>query len=173
MTRKRDLGLPLAIAGSIAVVGAVIAGFIIVGGPGDARARRLDDQTMERIASSVQLAQCAFISNGQAPATMDEAMSAPAKSSVTPGERCGSFQSDRTLRDIGSGQPDRPGDVTYNVIDASHVRLCGNFRTSFNHAEAELAPTRWISWPELEQDRPAGPFCYELELKPEAQADAR
>jgi hypothetical protein len=169
MTSRRDLGPLLAAVGGALVLGAVIAGFIAVGWPGDARAERLDNMTMERIASSVQLAQCAFMTSGQAPETIAEALSVPARNSVTPGNRCGDFQSDRALRDIRSGQPEKPGDVTYSVVNADHVRLCGHFRTPFNRAEARIAPSAWISWPELEQDRPAGQFCYDLELKPDAK----
>jgi hypothetical protein len=171
--KGRDWGPPLAIAGAVVVIGAVIAGFIAVGGPGDARAKRLDNMTMERIASSVQLAQCAFMTNGQAPETIAEALTVPAQNSVAPGDRCGDFQTDRALRDVRAGQPEKPGDVTYNIVNANRVRLCGFFRTSFSRTEARFSPSAWISWPELEQDRPAGQFCYELELKSDMPAGAK
>ncbi len=165
MTSSRDLGPPLAIAGGAIVLAAMIAGFIVVGGPGDARDRRLDDMTADRIASSAQLAQCAYVTTGKPPATLAEASATAARDPATPGARCGDFHSDRTLTAISAGDPQAPGDVTYTVVDPTHVRLCGIFRSAVDGKTPRISPSAWVSWPELGQARPAGRHCYELQLK--------
>lgn len=72
MTSKHNLGPVIALTGAGIAVAAVIAGFILVGGPGDARERRLDDMTMQRISSVTQTAQCVFNVTGAAPVSIEE-----------------------------------------------------------------------------------------------------
>ena len=52
--KGRNLGPVLALTGAGIAVVAVIAGFIAVGGPGDARERRLDGITMNRISAALR-----------------------------------------------------------------------------------------------------------------------
>ena len=55
--------------------------------------------------------------------------------------------------------------LTYAVVDATHIRLCGVFRAAFDPKTPRPRPSAWVSWPELELPRPAGERCYELQLK--------
>src|SRR5690606_13319608 len=69
MTSKRDLGPALGVTGAIVAAAAVIAGFIVVGGPGDARAERFDEMTMQRMRTITEAARCVMTVSGSAPAT--------------------------------------------------------------------------------------------------------
>lgn len=166
MTSKRNLGPVLALTGAGIAVAAVIAGFILVGGPGDARERRLDQMTMDRITAIFATIQCAYNATGAIPSTIDEARTTRA---LPPGPDvnaglCGDSVVMETLK--VAPQAAAPGEITYSRIDSNHVKICGNFRRpklkeeSIDYYRTPL----WAGYPQLSETRPAGVHCYDLEL---------
>ena len=119
MTSKSSLGVWIAGIGAITVFAAVIAGFLSVGSPGDARAQRLDDarlMTMHQIAAA---AQCAFAFTNKVPASLDEIHRA--------------FVERRAAVAVGvcnyvEIRPDEESAISYQANDSEHIMLCGAFR---------------------------------------------
>lgn len=169
MTSRRDLGPILAVGGLILVVAAVIGGFLAVGGPGDARAQRLDDQTLDKLISLAHTAQCAYNATGRTFPTPDE-MYAEAEKAARAGAQpeCMQISTLPTApKPVGSdGDPATPGEIDYAVIDDSHIRLCGNFRQpSRDERPGYPAMMRDAVYSEFQAPRlKAGPYCYEIEL---------
>lgn len=165
---NRNLGPVIALTGAGIAAAAVIAGFIVIGGPGDARDRRLDEIAMERIMQASQLVQCAFNLSGAAPATIEEAgkiVSSGAAAGTLP--NC-PYYPDTTANQIGQGSnPAAPGDTTYEKVSNTSVRYCGNFRRPFapsKPAQPDYRRDDYFggSW---QDPRPkAGPHCYEVDL---------
>lgn len=168
MTSKRNLGPVLALTGAGIAIAAVITGFILVGGPGDARDRRLDGLTMSWITEGIQVAHCAYNATGAAPASIEEAHTVRAVP-VNPVDApafCGRGEPPRNTRLHTGDQPAAPGDATYRAIDANHVRLCGDFRRPFSpdHDGYEGYSPYQSPYPQLGEARPAGVHCFEIEL---------
>ncbi len=166
--KGRNLGPVLALTGAGIAVVAVIAGFIAVGGPGDARERRLDGITMNRISAALSVVQCAFNATGAVPATIEEAANTRAKlpTPQSPPPLCKETSSPAS--DIISGnQPAAPGDVTYQPTGGAGVTLCGNFRRphAYQDREAGYYPMN-SAYPQLDEARPAGVHCFNIELLP-------
>jgi hypothetical protein len=155
MTRKPDLGVMLGAAGGVLALGAIIAGFLIVGGPGDARARRLDDMVAQEMQQTAYAAQCAYWLTGRAQGSMATV------ESVIQDKRSEA----EALNCTASAQPDKPR-VTYAATDTAHIRLCGDFRHPSHDAEDPSASWRTDEFPELRQPRQGiGPHCYDVELR--------
>jgi hypothetical protein len=144
----------------------VIAGFILVGGPGDARERRLDEMTLDRAKRTIDMAHCVFNSTGSAPSAIEEA--SKVRAAVVNVDNVTTFcgvdlrASDR----ISTGeQPATRGDVTYRAIDASHIRICGNFyRSQPDDRRDYYRSSLWTAYPQLLRAHPAGIHCFEFEL---------
>lgn len=168
MTSKRNFGPVLALTGAGIAIAAVIAGFVLVGGPGDARDRRLDDLTMSWITQGLQLAHCVYNATGKAPATIEEAhsMRAVPANPIDPPRFCGRGEPPLNSRLHTGDQPAAPGDATYRAINSNRVRLCGNFRRPFlpeRDGNEGYSPYQ-LSYPQLGQPRPAGIHCFDIEL---------
>jgi hypothetical protein len=165
MTSKRNLGPVLALVGAGIAVAATVAGFIAVGGPGDARERRLDEMTMNRITRFVSIANCAYNATGVVPATVEDAAHALSPGIANePPARCGDVMDGVTTS--ATDQPTAIGHVTYRPVDASHIRVCGNFRrpaVASRQPDYSVDP-RWRSYPPLGEDRPAGIHCFDVEM---------
>jgi hypothetical protein len=176
MTSRRDLGPVLAIAGGGVVVAAVIVGFVAVGGPGDARDQRLDNLTMLKIEALADSAQCVYSWSEKSFETVEELQAAVGKILGSNGEfPCRQFSSNIHDVAFGSGaSPENPGDVSYALIDDSHIRVCGNFRRSFDPDRALPYPFgyRTDAPTEFSRSRPAGVYCYEIELVERARDPA-
>jgi hypothetical protein len=175
MTSKRDLGPAVALVGGVVILAAVIAGFLAIGGPGDARDQRLDYLTMSRIEALADGAQCAYSWSEKTFETAEEVRLATDKILGSNGEfACRHFSSNLRNIAVGAGaNPDNPGDVTYSLMDDNHIRVCGNFRRPFD-------PDRPRSYAfgyqddtfEFSRPRPAGVYCYEIELVERARDPA-
>ncbi len=158
MTSKRDLGPILAIAGAVVAIIAVIAGFVVIGGPGDARERRLDEMTMQRVYTAAKMAHCAFILDGAAPAEISDARAKIAEAArANPNQTaCGFFTLDS----------DMPG-AAYSRLDESHIRVCGDFRRPYDPGSndaIERLNSSYAEFPELLAPRPAGQHCYNIQM---------
>ncbi len=166
MTSKRNLGPILAIAAAAIAIAAVLTGFIIIGGPGDARDRRLDGATMSRVEDAISVAQCALNVTGSAPASIEEGYRVrPAPTETIPVPTlCGGDAVARPHLTTGD-QPAAPGDVVYRANDATHVRICGNFRRPRSDRDNDYyyGPLG-ATYPQLSASRPAGVHCYDIEL---------
>ena len=166
MTSKRNLGSILAMAGGVVAIAAVITGFIVIGGPGDARERRLDSATMNRVENVISVAQCALNITGAAPASIEDAHALrppPTQDNPVP-VTCGGDASVHPQIKTGE-QPAGPGDVVYSAIDATHIRICGSFRRPFSDRDKdEFYTPLGGAYPQLSEPRPAGVHCYEVEL---------
>lgn len=166
MISKRNLGPVLALTGAGIAVAAVIAGFILVGGPGDARDRRLDNATMNRVHDVVYVAQCAFNVSGSAPASIEDAhaiIQPPTPVTPVP-DPCGGGAPIHQQIKTGD-QPAAPGDVVYRAVDATHIRVCGNFRRDLPEYERDdFYRPNYGAYPQLRAPRPAGVHCYDIEL---------
>lgn len=174
MTRQRNLGPALALTGAGIAAAAIIAGFIIVGGPGDARDKRLDHQRLAAVARLAALSSCAFTVTGTAPQDLETALKTLRETTgVREMDQCSYLDGTRVTSD------DR---VEYRPIDASHVEIC----QTFQRAEAEpplyndpnYADVIYADGPfgfeELNVKRPnAGRFCYTIALRKLAPPVAR
>lgn len=172
MTSRRNLGPALALTGAGIAVAAIIAGFILVGGPGDARAERLDQIALDRINSAIGTAQCAYRATGKAPATIEDARQvyAKAQTPTDPPLLCGG----QPVRDehISTGsEPPAPGDVVYSAKDAIHVRICSNFRRALTERDRQNVYFAFSEiYPDVLAPRPAGVHCYDIDLSKAAPA---
>jgi hypothetical protein len=160
MTSNRNLGPILALAGAAVVAGAVIAGFLVVGGPGDARNARLDDLTMEEVKQVAHYARCAFTLRGRVAASMQEIRSAiEERTRQYPEGACRQMGSE-----IGRNRP-----VEYERIDDTHIRLCADFRAPSRPNERSVYVYDRYSgaFPEIDAPRDeAGRHCFEVEMVP-------
>ena len=164
MTSKRNLGPILAIAGSAVAIAAVITGFVLVGGPGDARDRRLDEIVQGRINNVVVVVQCAFDATGEAPMSL-----AAAKSTPRPAGTDNAYPlcqgNDVNGFEVGQGlQPAGHGDITYNRTGPARIDVCGNFRAPLKKGEAGYYAGMGYIYPQLEDARPKGVHCYTIDL---------
>ncbi len=156
MTSKRDLGPILAAAGGVVVLGAIVAGFVVVGGPGDARALRFDDMRLSHMQQMASAAQCAFAFTGAIPPTVEGVRTAieeehqPVKSGD-----CSYFDASRFADPA----------VDYSVTDAEHIQLCADFRRPTPQDGLHAASGGSWSFPELGTRREkAGRQCYTVKL---------
>lgn len=170
MTSKRNLGPILAAAGGVLAVAAVVTGFIVVGGPGDARDRRLDEITQSRINNVVVVVQCAFNATGEAPMTLAAAKATPRPTGtdnaypLCQGNEIDGFE-------VGQGlQPAGPGDITYERTGPMRINVCGNFRVPLEKGESGYYAGMGYIYPQLEDARPRGVHCYAIDL---AEAPAK
>lgn len=166
MSQKRDLGPILAIAGGAVAIIAVITGFIIIGGPGDTRDRRLDEMTMQHVSSLTNGVECARRLSGEMPETPSdiiETMSLNRLASESSG--CGSFLYDgeRLLRGWQ--------DLEYEVLADRKVRICADFIRPSPSPSDEMVVVDGpdVAWRygfrELDVVRPsAGRHCYEIAI---------
>ena len=180
MTSRRNLGPILALGGGALAVAAIVAGFLLVGGPGDARDRRLDEMTEDRIADAVRMAQCAYYISGTAPAALENARAAADDSSLRGLQIVCNRYNEVSGRDRArtAAQPESPGDVTYQALGGASIRVCGSFRRAYSAAKNERQSSGrgdvLALFPALLEDRPApGVHCYDLELRspPTPKAD--
>lgn len=157
MTSKRDLGPVLAIAGGAVVLAAVIWGFIAVGGPGDARARRIDDMTIAKLQAIGTLAQCRVNTGAPPPVNLAEILTLQGQN----------FAPDTFNRCfyVPPGSLDRIDDIEYSVPDESHINLCASFlRPSDKNNRPASYAYGGNGSKELQEDHPAGRHCYNIRM---------
>lgn len=167
---KRNLGPVLALTGAGIAIAAVIAGFIAVGGPGQARDERLDLFTEGHLFTTVEVLHCAFESSGGIPASFQEALDTPKKNPkpTADGPNCGQTQRTKDFT-VELGTLPSIGKISYEAITPTSVQTCANFRSRQVResggdwgTEGELDINR--AYPELVAPRPAGIRCYDIDL---------
>jgi hypothetical protein len=156
---RLDLRTVLAAAGAAATLGAVIGGFVIVGGPGDARALRYDERTLTNIEIAARLARCAYSLDGETPASLDEARVA-FEARQPEAEMLGCY--------FNPGDLDRVDEVTYARTGDAAIEVCSSFRRpsqTTDDAFSMFSFSMTGEFPELSEPRPeAGEACYDIEL---------
>lgn len=129
------LGRGLLVAGAVAMVAAVVAAIVVMGGPGAQRAARLDDRRIDDLVRLQSRIERHAKDEGALPADL-------AALSRRDGVR---------LRDVGpDGEPYR-----YEAVDARRYRLCATFATDDTGDAAATAP-----WRDAEWRHPAGEHCF-------------
>lgn len=165
MIRQRNVGPVLALTGAGIALAAIIAGFIIVGGPGNARDRRLDELTSQRISQIVGVVQCAFEATGVAP--IDYATATKTRSvNVGPGQPpvlCENGN-DFDPRIVPGETPANAGDITYKDTGPTQVTLCAKFNTQSDPGPSTFFYPFADVYPTLGDPHPAGVHCYNLDL---------
>lgn len=165
MTRSRDLGQPLAIAGAAIAIIAVIAGFIVIGGPGDARERRLDEMTSGRLADIFNVVQCAFNGAGTVPSTFEAAASAQGRiAKDEPLQPCNFNMPPERLKVLSGRNPPNPGDISYEATGPAKINLCANFRRPLESNNCNGICSYDPRNSMFIQPRPAGIHCYDIQL---------
>ncbi|OYW87480.1 MAG: hypothetical protein B7Z22_04395 [Hyphomonas sp. 32-62-5] len=165
MTRNRDLGPILAIAGAAIAVIAVIAGFIIIGGPGDARDRRLDEMTTGRLMDIFNVVQCAYNGTSAAPPTVEAAANAQGRiAKDEPLQPCNFGMPPERLAALPGRTPPNPGDISYEANAPSRVTLCANYRRPNEGEFCNGVCIRNSRTSIFSAAHPAGIHCYDLEL---------
>lgn len=154
MTKPPNLGPILAGAGLAIIVAAVVTGFIAVGGPGSARADRLDAQKFGQMRAIANATVCRIASGDEAPGSLaDLAAASPALPPQPDKTPCINYDASRL---------DQPG-VDYERVDATHIRLCAEFLRPFDperqRSNAWYGPN---TFSELNKPGPAGRRCYDL-----------
>lgn len=168
MTRRRNLGPILAIAGAAIALASIIAGFVLVGGPGDTRDRRIDHNRLAavaQIAEIAEIANCAYALTKVAPESVAVALETIARRTHDPQDyRCSGFDGRITLPTPL---------VEYRKLDASHIELCQTFlrpdpnppRINDPDYPDVIYPEGPFGWRDLDVPRSsAGRFCYQVEL---------
>lgn len=160
MTRRLDLGALIAGASAIAVVGAVVAGLIVVGNPADERAERIDALRTTTIRQIAVAAQCAYTYTGEVPADIAAIETALSERRRAVGACDGVFL------------PADSTPIAYEAAPPEHVNLCAAFLRPSPPADAELEFVQpGSAFPELRTPRASpGQHCYRIRLVDQANA---
>jgi len=155
MTSKPDLGLIVAIVSGVAVVAAIIAGLVTVGGPGEARDQRLDDAHYLAIGQIATAAQCLYAETGALPATVVEVRTQLANHSFGSRElECASLRAD-----VESA-------VSYDVAAPDQINICAEFRRPSPPLDRQRLQAYADRFPELAEERAEiGRRCYLIQVR--------
>ena len=165
MTRSRDLGPILAMAGAAIAIVAVIAGFLVVGGPGDARERRLDEMTISRLNDVFNIVQCAYNGSKTVPGSFADAIKAQGQIARNePLQPCNFGIAPENLPVITGSAPPTSGSISYEATGPSSVRLCANFRRPLEAPNCNGICDNSYRRAIFQTAHPAGVHCYDLEL---------
>lgn len=158
MTRRPDAGVIFAAVGGAAVLAAVIAGFVVIGGPGDARGRRLDIHMLQQMRGIATAAQCAYTARGEIPVSL-------AATRVTLDARTGQAQAGCEYVDM---QPLETRLIDYSAPGGDTIELCADFqRPTPDEGEGQSYYTQAggaFDFRELDAKHPAGRHCYNIKL---------
>lgn len=156
MSSRPNLGTLIAAGAATAVVVAVVAGYLSVGSPGDARALRFDAARLDAMRDIAEAAQCVYSKTGAIPASLgalEDGVRAAASA-----EGCETV-SGRFAAPANSG-------VDYAVESADHIQLCATFaRPTDRRAPMRPRAYNFAAFPELAEERAAaGRHCYSVRL---------
>src|SRR5262245_36428625 len=99
MTSKPDLGVWIGALSGALIMAAIIVGLFVVGGPGQARAQRLDDVRLDTMRDLAEAAQCAYTFTGGIPGGIEE-MRADLRDRRTPAPACDNVSAPREVEGI-------------------------------------------------------------------------
>lgn len=158
MTSRPSTGALLAAGGAFAIVAAIIGGLAVTGGPGDARASRLNEARLGQMRQMALGAQCAFWATGQVPSTIEEISSTVSRHK---------WSEDDWICYSDPGQFSPGLDVSYTPRPPDAIELCADFAASKaagydgrTFYPAGTAP----NFPEIPQKAEVGRHCYTVQL---------
>lgn len=156
MISKPDPGVIVAIVSGVAVIAAIVAGLVTVGGPGEARDQRFDDVRYQAIGEIATVARCYYDENGALPATIEDARDYSA----------GIAFSERTCARV-TLRPDPEGTISYSVAGPAQLNLCAQFRRPSPSPDRRPVSVYAESFPELAAPRTElGHRCYLIQVRP-------
>lgn len=156
MNRRPDPRPWIAGLGAVAVVATVIAGYLAIGTPGQARAQRLDEARLETLRKIAAGAQCAYTFTGRAPASIAQIRTDFLERRIAvAGGGC-------TVFELPAEEAQA---VSYRPAGADHVILCAEFLRPSPKDET-AGPIRALGeFPEFAEPRAAaGRHCYRVRL---------
>jgi hypothetical protein len=133
----------------------------------EARDRGLDNLTLGRINDVLNITQCAFNGKEAAPASISEARSIRGwLADETMHQACDLGTTPEQVPVQSGSKPEAPGDVSYEPLSSTKIRICGNFRRPSNERGCQgICVGDRQPYAEFYQARPrAGIFCYDLHL---------
>lgn len=163
MSQKRDLGPILAIAGGAVAIAAVITGFIVIGGPGDARDRRLDQMMLNRVTTVLNLAQCVFDETGATPKGLGDTKDIGIQNPDGGWPTCALGNSAEQIAGLTDANISAPGTVSYEASSTSRIRICANFRRP-SLPSSNVGCYNNLGYVEFEEPHDAGAHCFDIEL---------
>ena len=156
MTSKPSLGALLLGGAAIASLGAVIAGFIAIGGPGKARNERIDRETRNTIIHLTDRAECVYQRTGSVPVSITGLTNDYDPSNYQDVETECRYQT-QTANNLNEVIA-RSG-IEYERVDVSTVSFCADF------LEREPSPLVPYWRPAFNEPRTeAGGHCYEIDF---------
>lgn len=164
MNRRPDPRPWIAGVGAVAVVGAVVAGYLAIDTPGQVRAQRLDEARLETLRKIAAGAQCAYTFTGRAPASLDQIRTDFLERRIAvAGGGCTVFEL----------PAEEAQTVSYRPAGADHVILCAEFSRPSPRDEASDYVRAPGGFPEFAEPRPAaGRHCYRVRLVNQSAAEA-
>ena len=161
MTSKANLTAFIPWIGGAVVIAAIVAGYLTVGSPDDARAYQLDDLRMQTMNAMANVARCAYTATDTLPGSIQELRTTAR--TLASSERCLAVRAQPGLLDETNG-------VSYARDDASHIQLCAAFArpTRPDPNRNALDPSMaFLSgyFPELDERRSAaGRHCFHIAI---------
>lgn len=156
---KFDVGAWIIGLGAAVVIAALVAGYLAVPNPGDARALRLDEARLEAMRRIATGAQCAYTFTDRVPVSIAEIRSdfLERRVAIALGN-CGLVQFTRSQEAM----------VSYETEGGEHIVLCADFRRPSEPQHVSDEARRYsgaAEFPELLEPRPAaGRHCYRIRL---------
>lgn len=135
---KQTPGFWLGGAAVIIVTAAIVAGFFVIGGPGEARLERLDEARLDDLRAIDRAAEQVWERTGMLPSSLD---SLAAVAQLTPDQRI---------------DPETSEPYEYRILSDSTAEVCATFAL----ADDTAVPLAHRS--DIGGDRPAGRHCYTL-----------
>jgi hypothetical protein len=127
------LGVAIAV-----VLGAIVAGLIIVGSPGKERMRRLDERRVRDLVGITRAVNGHWARNARLPSSLDELLGSPS--------------ADVENRDPLTGQP-----YVYTVVGGKTYELCADFQRDSRETDSNFFGRFW--------SHGAGRRCYRLDAE--------
>ena len=135
---RRGLGFWLVGAAAVVVVGAIVAGLLVIGGPGEARLDKLDTARLDDLRAIDRATEQVWERTGTLPPSLD---SLAAASHLT---------SDQLV------DPETGESYSYRILLDSTAEVCATFAK-----ESDASEERAIEWSDI-GGHPAGRHCYTL-----------
>lgn len=123
LTRRNDVGLLLAAGLAAVSIGAIIAGLMLVGGPGKARDEKADDRLLTDLITIASQIECFVESSGSLPASLEELYAVvKVEPWNRPTDECQNIRQVDEARALEA--------ISYSLLSGQEARLCARFKRS-------------------------------------------